>query len=63
MVGRMTEEEQRKAEQIVLRWVWAAGLSVPADRMVEQNTVGAMAILLLRQLLREQRADGQSDAA
>jgi len=53
----MTEEQCRRAEQIVRRWRWASRLSVPADRAVEQNTVGELAVMLLDQLLSDQRQD------
>jgi hypothetical protein len=60
MTRGMTEEQSRRAEQIVRRWLWAGRLSVPADRTVEQNAVGEMAVALLEQLLRDQR---RSEAA
>jgi hypothetical protein len=55
MSGQLTEEQRHSAEQIVRRWLWAVGLSAPADRSVEQGAVGSMAVALLKQLIGEQR--------
>lgn len=55
MSGQLTEEQRHSAEQIVRRWLWAVGLSAPADRSVEQGAVGGMAVALLRQLIGEPR--------
>lgn len=64
MINRMTEEERRRAEQIVRRWLWATGLSSPTDRSVEQSTIGELAVDLLTQLLMDDcRRSTRSDAA
>lgn len=55
----LTNEQSRQAEQIVHRWLWASGLSVPADRLVEQNIVGELAVSLLEQLLHDRAHTGQ----
>lgn len=55
MVGQLTEEQRHSAEQIVHRWLWAVGLSTPADRSVEQGAVGGMAVALLEQLIGAKR--------
>jgi hypothetical protein len=51
----MTEEQARRAEQIVKRWLWAARLSVSTDRAVEQAVVGELAVALLDQLVGDRR--------
>jgi|GEM_PF-6749059 len=51
MGEQLTKEQRHSAEQIVHRWVWAVGLSTPADRSVEQGAVGGMAVALLEQLI------------
>jgi hypothetical protein len=53
MTKLLTNEQSDQAEQIVRRWLWASGLSVPADRSVEQGVVGEMAVALLEQLLHD----------
>jgi hypothetical protein len=56
----MTEEQARRAEQIVKRWLWAARLSVSTDRAVEQAVVGELAVALLDQLAGDRRRAGAS---
>jgi hypothetical protein len=63
MNGRLTEEQRRRAEHIVRRWLWAARLSVPADRTVEKGAVGGMAVAFLDQLLAEERRASGGRAA
>lgn len=53
----MTEEQTRRAEQIVKRWLWATRLSAPADRAVEQAVVGELAVGLLEQLVGARRRE------
>jgi hypothetical protein len=61
-MARMTDDQTRRAEQIVRRWLWAARLSVPADRTVEQAAVGELAVALLDQLLRDARRSGRLES-
>jgi hypothetical protein len=51
----MTEEQARRAEQIVKRWLWAARLSVSTDRALEQAAVGELAVALIEQLVGDRR--------